>query len=338
MTDDSGGHPGDQPTPLDKAVWLTDPGQLIVATPYLLGFHPADSIVLCAVKDGGLEYTLRTDCPTDPALYPVLARTLVGEIHQPDGIRVAAVIVGTPAEDHILARHLLKKFTEAGIPINVFGVPAIVHGARWIDYDDAEHSGDLPDPTTSIVAANAVARGLVTLPSREALVAQLAPAPEDVLARRAALLQASDDEPQRAELTTDERVEWLRRHYVDRVADGDEDFSDNDIVLACRMLTERAVRDRCLSLLSGPQAASAERLWTILARQCPPPACAEPAVLLAMSAYIRGDGALAAIAVDRALTARPRHLLAHLLGRALNAGIHPRQIRKLITSLTDQIV
>nr|BFE51219.1 hypothetical protein GCM10017745_46460 [Saccharothrix mutabilis subsp. capreolus] len=204
--------------------------------------------------------------------------------------------------------------------------------ARWFHYDDADHHGHLPDPTTSVLAARAVAAGLVTLPSREALEAQLAPDPDDVLARRAELLHnlQHDHETERTEPTAREQVEWIRRNYVHRIADGDTSFSDTDIVRISHALTRPDVRDECLSLLSGPHPTAAETLWTILTRQCPPPACTEAAALLAISAYSRGDGALAGIAIDRALTADPHHDLALVLDEAFRSGMSPHHIRALI--------
>ncbi|OQS12447.1 hypothetical protein B0T36_25040 [Nocardia donostiensis] len=51
--------------------------------------------------------------------------------------------------------------------------------------------------------------------------------------------------------------------------------------------------------------------------------------LPACFAYTRGDGLLAGIALDSALTADPRHLLAALVHTALQAGLPPERIRML---------
>ncbi|MEU7524675.1 DUF4192 family protein [Saccharothrix sp. NPDC042600] len=53
-------------------------------------------------------------------------------------------------------------------------------------------------------------------------------------------------------------------------------------------------------------------------------------MLPAMYAYIRGDGALAMIALDRALDARPDHTLAGLLLRAVNRGIPPTELADIV--------
>ena len=69
---------------------------------------------------------------------------------------------------------------------------------------------------------------------------------------------------------------------------------------------------RCCAT-SGPAAAAAEQLWAALVRELPDPEAAEPAALLAVSALLRGDGALANVALDRAEQAWPGHRLTRLL-------------------------
>ncbi|HWR46990.1 MAG TPA: DUF4192 family protein, partial [Pseudonocardiaceae bacterium] len=64
-------------------------------------------------------------------------------------------------------------------------------------------------------------------------------------------------------------------------------------------------------------------------RATPAPERAEPAALLALSAYVRGDGALAGVALDAALHACPQHSLSGLLRAALDAGLPPELLRSI---------
>ena len=84
------------------------------------------------------------------------------------------------------------------------------------------------------------------------------------------------------------------------------------VELACA-LGDPDVRDAALLRNLGGAAAAAEQLWTALVRETPDPEAAEPAVLLAVSALLRGDGALANVALERAELAWPGHRLARLL-------------------------
>ena len=81
----------------------------------------------------------------------------------------------------------------------------------------------------------------------------------------------------------------------------------------------------------GPAASrSAQALWTECARRAPAPLDAFPAALVAACAWLRGDGAVANIALDRALGSEPGNTLARLLADALAAFVPPRQLRALL--------
>lgn len=66
-----------------------------------------------------------------------------------------------------------------------------------------------------------------------------------------------------------------------------------------------------------------------LARSLPDPWRVEALVLLAFSAYARGDGPLAGISLDQALRGDPMHRMAGMLDQALQSGMRPEQIREL---------
>jgi Domain of unknown function (DUF4192) len=77
------------------------------------------------------------------------------------------------------------------------------------------------------------------------------------------------------------------------------------------------------------RAAAVERLWLALTRSTPAPELASPATLAAFTAYLRGNGALAGIALERALEAWPGHDLATLLSMALETGLPPAALARL---------
>jgi hypothetical protein len=97
-------------------------------------------------------------------------------------------------------------------------------------------------------------------------------------------------------------------------------------------LCDVAVRDRALVLATGPDADLAERLWTECTRRAPAPLDAAPATLLAVHAWLRGDGATAGIALDRALDSDPGYALAELLVDGLRAFLPPAELRRWIVA------
>ncbi|HEX2299818.1 MAG TPA: DUF4192 family protein, partial [Pseudonocardiaceae bacterium] len=58
------------------------------------------------------------------------------------------------------------------------------------------------------------------------------------------------------------------------------------------------------------------------------------AALLALTAYLRGDGALAGLALDAAQQASPDHSLSALLRSALEGGLPPEILRTVAADAT----
>ena len=98
--------------------------------------------------------------------------------------------------------------------------------------------------------------------------------------------------------------------------------------LACA-LTDPQVRDVLYALAVGDRAAQAEALWAMLSRTLPAPWRVEALVLLAFSAYARGDGPLAGVSLEAALRCDATHRMAGMLDTALQSGMRPEQIREL---------
>jgi len=65
-------------------------------------------------------------------------------------------------------------------------------------------------------------------------------------------------------------------------------------------------------------------------RRVPAPLDAVPAALLAVHAWLRGDGAMANVAVDRALLSDPGYRFAHTLRDGLAACVRPDVLRAVI--------
>lgn len=112
-------------------------------------------------------------------------------------------------------------------------------------------------------------------------------------------------------------------------------FDDHQLIALAVALGHSDVRGECLTLAFGDQAPAAERLWTHLTRSLPAPERAEPACLLAVTAYLRGDGPLARIALDIALEAHPGHALAALFRAAVGHGITPSELRRILERASE---
>ena len=319
-----------------NTVRLQNPDELIAAVPHLLGFHPIDSLVLVTLRGPGptrVGMTLRVDLPR-PGEEAAAVRQLVQPAAQEHVRAAMVVVVGGPettAPDpptaHQLVAQLRAELSDAGVPIlHAAWAATTAHRAPWRCYDDPDCHGELPDPRDTELAAASVAIGAVTFANRAEMAAQLALDDEDTLARRAALLDQTVDIPEQndpiaAYLTLREAVEEVRAGRVPR--------SDEQIVRLAAALAHNPVRDAALAWADGADADPAERLWRALTTATPLPERAEPATLLAFCAYLRGDGALAAVALELAEQAMPGHKLAGLLRLGLDRGLDPSRLSVL---------
>ncbi len=105
--------------------------------------------------------------------------------------------------------------------------------------------------------------------------------------------------------------------------------ADDELARLAWALTDIRVRDTLYALAVGENAGQAESLWAVLSRTLPEPWRVEALVLLAFSAYARGDGPLAGVSLEAALRCDPTHRMAGMLDTALQSGMRPEQIRDL---------
>jgi hypothetical protein len=254
-------------------------------------------------------------------------------------VGVTLVVVGghaRSADGDLPHRELLARcesvLVDSGMPvIHQLWTPDTAGGRRWYCYDDADCTGVLSDPGESDLASVAAEAGYVTYDRREDIEATLAPEPDDVLARRSASLESvnTDAEPDSEVpgptpgLTRFGTV----RSAMEAAAASPPTLTDDDVVRLAEALADHRIRDVCLDFDDLPDVVAAERLWAALARATPAPERAEAACLLAFSAYARGDGVLAGIALKQAENADPGHRLSQLVRSALVIGLSPRKMR-----------
>ncbi|MCW3820380.1 DUF4192 domain-containing protein, partial [Micromonospora sp. DR5-3] len=178
------------------------------------------------------------------------------------------------------------------------------------------------DPHYGPTAVHAVVAGQTALPDRAALVASVAPTSS------AGMAVASRRAQERAFTTQTHggRAALIRagKKAVDeafaRYA-ADAVLTDDEVAWLAVLLADIAVRDHA-GETTGDQPCHLA-LWTDLTRRADSTYAAAPASLLALTAWRQGQGALASVALDRALTADPHYRLARLIDHALRHGIPP---------------
>jgi hypothetical protein len=310
--------------PLDR------PGALIAALPAVLGFAPERSLVLVTLDRGELGCVLRIDLSEDMT-GPVAHLAEVAAGACPDA--AIAVVVDDqgascrPCNDDYaeLTDDLGEELAAHGIELLAAHVVDRVAGdGQWHCADGCGRGGTVDDPWASPLAAAAVLDGRRLYTRRADLTAVVAADP--VRAAALGLLLTAPGAPQ-----TDAQARAsiaAARSAAARVADGG-DLTDEEAARVGGALTDLRVRDTLYALAVGEDSGPAEALWATLARILPPPWRTEALVLLAFSAYARGDGPLAGVSLDAALRGDDGHRMAGMLDQALQSGLRPEVIREL---------
>lgn len=332
-------------------VRIAEPGALISSVPALLGFHPHRSLVAICISGTRIGAVMRHDLildgDRDSGVMDVVLDQFAAVAAREGADRMVAVMVDDriPVRSRTadLRQHaaLGERFrdvlTGAGVELAAVHVcRAIAIGAMWQDLAGPSR-GVLPDPTASHVAAVQVMGGRAIRGAREELEEVVEPAASPERAHIADLVDRAREnglrEPARARAAADpDRVdrESLER-VLARIAElesGETPSPQECAELALALECPR-VRDALLALAAGAQADAAEQMWIHLAKILPDPERAEPLSLLGYSAYVRGDGPMAGVALCAALGADPCHRLANLLDDALQAGLRPELLRDL---------
>lgn len=307
---------------------LTSPHDLLAAIPFLIGYHPSNSLVLVAIKEGTVSMAMRVDYPSqqNSDAYDLLAHHI-----KLDGAESALMIAYVPTETGegvatgaevlgYLAISLLKNAIEIRESIEVIG-------NRWRsvicqDISCCPPDGNpLPDFESSRVAAEQVMNGR-TMPFIDVTeladsIAQLPNLGSDFIAQVESYFVHEDcvdlNEKQRDGATA---VVDLGQLYESGRGSSDPDL----VAQVIGRLSDIQVRDFALGIHSEETLDAYWAMWKELLRIAPNGYVAPIASIFAAVAYESGQGALAHKALDRALIDNPGYSLALLLRRVFSAG------------------
>ncbi|WP_395306975.1 DUF4192 domain-containing protein [Mycobacterium sp. AMU20-3851] len=324
-----------QPRGLD----IGRPASLIAALPAVLGFVPEHSLAVVTLDSLGsgaeLGAVMRVDLSAGLAENTDHLAEVVGASAPEGAIAVIIDEFGSECDacgtDHLeLADALSRSLAGEGVDLfAVLVVDRVAAGGRWFCADGCGANGVVDDPAASPLAAAAVLDGRRLYRRRAELLDVIAVADADRSARLAEAIAARRiREPSAAQVRETAQLAML---VAARLAGGTEPADAELVALACA-LSDPRVRDILYALAVGGAAAEAEELWAQMARVLPDRARPDALSLLAFSAYARGDGPLAGIALEAALQLDPRHRMAAMLDSALQSGMRPEQIRGMALS------
>ncbi len=340
--------------PEPTVIKLRTPPDIVAAMPVLIGFHPSESLVLMCMhgprKRAGL--TMRVDLP-HPNDHPRLAAEMAARCahERADAVIAVCYTEATDAEGKLPRSDLIDALLDKLGKIGIGWIEAVlVRDGRWwlyrCDDDDCPPEGTpLPDRASSeIVAleARGALEGRAILPSREALAASIQ-GPE--AAREIELAQVhlrtgqqflAEVESKGANAALD-RTLSLARAALNRYLAGEHELADDDAARILVGLEDRLARDAMLTWALDGHTQELVVLLSDLARRSLDGNAAPICTVLAAVAYQYGDGALASVALERALGSEPGYELARLLDASLQSQIEPAEIRGMAQRTRDRL-
>ncbi|MGL5823344.1 MAG: DUF4192 domain-containing protein [Nocardioides sp.] len=294
------------------------PDDLLAAVPVLLGFAPADAVVLLSV--GATEgFHGRIDLPAITAEWPAVIRRLLEPALRYRVRQVVLMIYAAqPRAVHEFTCALITSFEHHGIQV----VDALgTDGSHWVRMGP---SPDLPsagvpyDTRTNPITLEAMVHGRAMFPSRKALAASLRGDQAAVAATEAELTNQLPLSPGQVRAES----AWLTESVDAHTAAGTQPGAEETARLLVA-LTHLDLRDGAWSGINREVADDSVAFWTGVLRRTPTALLPAPASLLAFAAWLAGQGALAWCALDRCAEADRDYRMAGLVARLLDGAISP---------------
>lgn len=322
------------PCCIAAAPFATAPQQLLPAIPYLVGYHPSDSLVALFLRDdGSVPVTARLDwdaCRADP----ISAATAIVEPAQrsePTRVLLAAVDPVHPDSEALAAA--ADVCVDSGLSVIWAGERV---GDTWRGLDCAATGCDvhvLDDDAPPAVVTQLVSQGHAPLADRHALTDQVAPD-----------RTPPADRPVAVERPHGVGIEAWRDELLRSCADilvRTEPLSSSEVAVMAAGCRDIRVRDVLLWRLTvgvDNVLVGWEQAWVVISevlRRCSAEDAAPVGAVGAVVAWQLGDGIRATACLDRAWASDPSHSLAGLVRRSVGAGCPPSMWHQVMAGLTE---
>jgi len=323
---------------------MRGPADLIEAVPYLMGFHPEESLVVLgfrgrrpAEQPAQVAFTARIDLDlAEPSgLDPVAAGQLLSMLAD-SGCAAVVAVVFTESGGHAPAQNprlrpvwagMSAELVELGIELLDF---LLVGGERVYSVACSDRrccpAEGRPRSRDSTVAAELTYAGLVAAPDRASLMASLEGESTTARSARRPLLVRAEERLDR--LQSERGAEALRRSEISALLQAGYDCEHGARLSSRRLarlgaaLRRIDVRDAIWISLDQREI-TASQLLRQLAAGLPAPYDAAPMFLAGWTYWRQGQGTLAAAAVTKVLESDPDYSAAALLADAIRLALDP---------------
>lgn len=292
----------------EPKVTLRSPAELAHALPYLMGFHPDDSIVMVALHGERSRFggRVRLGIPPDPGDWPTMAAHLAECLVENSGRRgarpdsVVLFLCQDPREGEgppQLVERLRPLAQQLRTACGALDVPVVealcVSAGRWWSYCCAgtaccpPDGSPLIDSKDTVMAAAAAYAGIHVRGSLRDMEARLTPAADTETAGQQLALDMAcaelvprmlgSDDSEAVRLRTLDLVGAAMKRfravpYDDDTGRGDKRddalLDDAEAAAIILGLQDRTTRDRAAEWMEPPYTDPALRLWRAVARRC----------------------------------------------------------------------
>jgi hypothetical protein len=321
-------------------VTISSPSDVICAVAQVLGFTPTESVVAVCTHGRRCRFGLamRFDLDLASEIAPFVAAIDTRTRHEnPDGVFIIVFADALPGGGDLPYRDLIARLTDrlGGLVLDVL----LVAGHRWWSYlcDEPRCCG--PDGTpidphsagaTALTAAYALA-GQGALPDRDAVVRSIAYDGRAATAMAERIAEALRDQAEQRQPARRRAVRALVERLTTELVDPRAGVSDHDAAELVAFCHDVIVRDEVLVGAVKPRGREVLlRVLRDVVRRIPPPLDAPICATLAWVAYASGDGALANVALDRALSTDPDYSLALLIADSLRRQVPPGVLEEVM--------
>jgi hypothetical protein len=322
---------------------LESPEDILSAVPFLIGYQPANSLVIISLKDLQIDRAMRLDYPTADNIPSEAFDGLVSHLVRQNA-QGAFVVAYTPKDcqngNQMLA-NIAQALVRAEIPL---------HDAILVNHENKWRSTLCEDPQ----CCHPEGRDMPSLDSSQVSMIQVIngnPMPfaslEEMRDSISSLPLASDADfialIDSLAVSSHEKNPQLRREGALAILDlfstiSNGSVPDNELCAkVIGSLGDIQVRDFALGSPGTDTLDTFQSMWKQLLRIAPEGYIAPVATLVAATAYENNATTLANACLERALEDDPEYVLARLCQRVFGRGWNPEELRSMRKELHPKI-
>jgi Domain of unknown function (DUF4192) len=315
-----------QPPQTQTRLKVRRPDDLLAIVPYLVGFHPEESLVAVVVRSGRVRLTVRMDIPPESASNEIAER--IDALARREKAEALALIAYSAAS--LSANRLLTGLMDRLGGHRLTDVLYVGHGRWWsltCGDDCCPLSGTPYDLSSHPMSASAVLAGMAARASRTELQESVSGPPPAELPRLQALAETLVGELEH--LDDLDHAAALLAATLDAPVSDPRALDERTSLVLGLLVRDIRIRDLAWALISRANADDHVRLWGAVVARVPPTLAAAPLGLLGIGAWISGAGGLLNCCCERLSLVAPDYSMGKLLADISDRAVPP--------SLWDQI-